>query len=79
MILRDYLKSINELIEEYPEALEMEVIYSHDDEGNEYQEVINLPSICKIEEHTGYRFLEMEGYLNDGIENIKDCNAIIMN
>lgn len=59
MKFKDYLKAINELAEEYPESLEMEVIYSHDDEGNEYQKVINFPYLVEVEDLEDYRNLEI--------------------
>jgi|GEM_PF-2274945 hypothetical protein len=86
MKLKDYIKKLEELGEKYPSSLEMEVIYSHDDEGNEYQKVINdEPSMCQIESLTdGYRFLELVGFyvekavFSDDIA-LEDCNAVCIN
>ena len=39
MILREYLEELNEFVQTYPECLDMDVIYSRDDEGNGYQKV----------------------------------------
>jgi hypothetical protein len=36
------------------------VIYSHDDEGNEYQRVINLPIVVYVKKSSDYRFLKIE-------------------
>jgi hypothetical protein len=36
------------------------VIYSHDDEGNEYQRVISLPTVVYMKKSSDYRFLEIE-------------------
>lgn len=44
MKLKDYLKHLQELVEEHPEMLEYDVVYSSDDEGNDFKEVIYLPS-----------------------------------
>ena len=82
---KDYLKSLQEIAKEYPESLEFEVIYSHDDEGNEYQGVIYEPSLCKARNEDGsplnldknYRFLEKEAY--DGSFPLEDCNCVIIN
>jgi hypothetical protein len=39
------------------------VIYSHDDEGNEYQRVINLPGVVYMKKSSNYRFLKIEAEL----------------
>jgi len=45
MKLKEYLEELNKIIEQNPEALEMEVIYAKDDEGNGYQKVNFSPSL----------------------------------
>lgn len=37
MKLREYLEELQEFVETFPECLDMDVIYSRDDEGNGYQ------------------------------------------
>lgn len=39
MNLREYINALEEFAKENPEAEELEVIYSHDDEGNCFQRV----------------------------------------
>lgn len=81
LLLKNYLKSLQELIEKYPEASEYPIIYSHDDEGNEYQRVINEPTLCQLEDpnQKSYRFLELVGF-HDGNDILReDCNAVIIN
>lgn len=39
MKLKQLLKELNELVEKKPEALEMDCVYSIDDEGNSYKPV----------------------------------------
>ena len=39
MTLRDYLKKLNDKVNENPELLELEVVSSADDEGNDYTRV----------------------------------------
>lgn len=39
MKLKDLLEQLNQLAKERPEALEMEVVYSSDEEGNNFDEV----------------------------------------
>ena len=83
LLLKDYLENLNKFVKEFPEALEYQVIYSHDDEGNEYQRVINEPTLCQLEEpnQKSYRFLELVGFYDNNCMNIdrKDCNAVIIN
>ena len=40
MKLKEYIRELNKLVIEYPEAYELPVIYSKDDEGNAYHNVI---------------------------------------
>lgn len=79
LLLKDYLKSLQELIKKYPEAIEYTVIYSHDDEGNEFQKVGAEPTLCQIENINFYRHLELVGYLDEENIDRKDCNAVIIN
>lgn len=46
---------LKKYLEEFPDDLP--IIYSHDDEGNEFQRVINQPSIYYIKKQESYRFL----------------------
>lgn len=39
MLLKEYIAQLARLAKENPEALEMQVIYSRDDEGNGFQPV----------------------------------------
>ena len=81
MQFKDYCKIIANLVKEHPECLDYEVIYSHDDEGNEYQKVNNTPWICQIHDIKEYRNLELVGYFEEGKSDIdkKDCNAVMIN
>jgi hypothetical protein len=54
MKLREYLDDLNKLINSNPQTLDMEVIYSSDDEGNNYHKVIYLPSTMKAEDINSY-------------------------
>ena len=84
MKFKEYLTELNEMAKEYPESLKMKIIYSNDDEGNAFQEVISMPVICRVEDFK-QRYVEVEGYLSDttnaleGEYAIKKCNAILIN
>ena len=58
--VKELINNLQEMIKEYPESENFPIIYSHDDEGNEYQIVTNNPSICQIHElnKKSYRNLE---------------------
>lgn len=45
MLLKDYVENLNKLIRKHPEAKELEVITSRDDEGNGYNPVHFPPDI----------------------------------
>jgi hypothetical protein len=44
MKLKEYIEQLQKFVEMNPETLEMDVIYSRDDEGNGFQEVHYAPS-----------------------------------
>jgi hypothetical protein len=66
MKLKEYIKELNTLVALHPEVAEYEVIYAHDDEGNEFQKVNCLPSLMLIDNIDDDRYLEIqevgEGY-----------------
>lgn len=49
MKLKQYIKNLNEMVEANPSALEMTVVYSVDDEGNDYDTVKYAPSLMTHE------------------------------
>lgn len=72
MKLKRYLDSINKLVAAHPEVADYEVIYSHDDEGNEFQKVNSLPCLMLIDNIENNRYLEI-------IEVGEGFNAICIN
>lgn len=71
MKLKTYIDHLNKMVIENPNILNFELIYSHDDEGNEFQKVFNLPEIAIVENINEDRYLNL---LPKGNEN-----AIIIN
>lgn len=57
MTLEEYIENLIEFAKENPETLSMEVIYSSDDEGNEFRYVHYTPTL---------------GYLNEDLEFFND-------
>lgn len=68
MKLKDYIKKLTDIAEANPKALEYDVVYSTDDEGNAFNEVYCGPT-------TGY-FDGCEFYNQDSDQ---DDNAICLN
>ena len=60
MKLKEYLKELNKLIAFHPEAMNYEVIYAHDDEGNEFQKVNCIPALLPINNIEDDRYLEIQ-------------------
>lgn len=50
MKLLEYFNQLKDFIELHPECLDMDVIYSTDDEGNSYQKVHYGPSVGILED-----------------------------
>lgn len=65
MKFKEYLEKLELLAENHPEALECEVIYAKDDEGNGYQKVICSPALSVIESLDEY-YLEECALLEEG-------------
>ena len=61
MKLREYIEQLQKFAEANPETLDMDVIYSRDDEGNGFQEVHYAPSKGTYE---GYEFDESDDNVN---------------
>lgn len=73
MTLREYIEGINNFAKLHPEALDYIVVYSSDDEGNNYYPVIFEPAKGVYEKGD---FVD-EDYLED-IKN-KTVNAVCIN
>jgi hypothetical protein len=59
MKLKEYVQHLHELIALNPEALDYDVIYSADDEGNEYNKLNFKPSLMLVSNINEDRFLEI--------------------
>lgn len=45
MLLKEYIKELNDLVANNPKLLNREVYYASDDEGNSFQKVSYTPSV----------------------------------
>ena len=50
MKLKEYIAILSEFAKEHPEALELDVIYSKDSEGNGYHNVYYSPTLMQVDE-----------------------------
>lgn len=55
MKLKEYLKNLKTFIKENPKALEMDAIYSKDDEGNGYSHVFYSPTLGKVDKDMEFK------------------------
>jgi len=60
------MKAMQRLVEEHPEAKDMTVVYSSDDEGNNFSKAFYPPTIGHWDDH---------GFVGDS----KDNNAVCLN
>jgi len=81
--LKKYIEQLQKLIEKHPKCENFQIVYSHDDEGNEYQRVINEPNLIQLHDpnQISYRYLEVVGHYDEDFNDVdlKDCNAVIIN
>ena len=80
MTLKEYIEKLQNLAKEYPTSLNMEVVYSADDEGNAYRKIMFEPSLFQFEDMSTY-YLEDVGSYEEGSDEIalEDCNAVCIN
>ena len=74
MTLKEYLKGLNQLVQDHPEALDFPVIYASDDEGNAFHQVFCNGTLAIVEDPKEY-YLEL---LSDEDDKLK-YNAVIIN
>ena len=80
MKLKEYIEHLQKIAEKRPEALEWNLIYSIDDEGNGYNQINYEPSTCLFEFQDG-ELLSYEYDENDEEIEVPEekHNCIIIN
>lgn len=73
MTLRQYFEEMKEFVETFPECLDMEVIYSRDDEGNGYQKVYYGPQKGIFEDRDFIPADQLEDYEREETEINSVC------
>ena len=78
--VRNLIDYLHKLIEDDPRVEDLPIIYSSDDEGNNYQKVHNLPELTQVEDLNAWN-LEVVGYYDEDSDEIvkEDCNCVIIN
>ena len=80
--LKEYIEDLQDIISENPEAIDFPVIYSIDDEGNDYyHKVIYNPSLFYVGDLDDYYLEDViseDNLEEDGDDNTK-LNAICIN
>ena len=74
MKLKQYLEILNEMVKDNPEILEYDVIYSSDDEGNNFDFVNYSPTVGEFKEEEFGR-----GYYTFNSQAEINKNAICLN
>lgn len=81
MKFKEYIKNINKFAEENPESLEMEVLYSKDNESNEFNKIYDAPILGNFDEDDK-DFISNEQIIEPENEYDKDdypLNAVCIN
>lgn len=78
MTLKQWMEQLNKLVQENPEVRDYDLIYSTDDEGNDFHRVISDPTLVQVE-NLNERSLRIVGFKGDFEINDEDCNAICIN
>lgn len=75
MTLKEYIEQLQNFAETNPETLDMDVVYSRDDEGNGFQQIHYAPSKGFYEDREFISVEQLEDYNRE--EN--DVNAVCVN
>ena len=74
--LKEYIDSLNKLLEEYPGAAGFKVVISGDDEGNSFDYIWSDPDVGFMNDDGDFYFAE--GLKDLGFE-LSDINAVCVN
>lgn len=75
MTLREYIKRLKSFAAEYPEALDLEVVTSSDDEDNSYNPIVFHPSHGNLDGQDFIPYTQFDDYDLDD----EDVNAVCVN
>jgi hypothetical protein len=75
MTLKEYIEGLQEFIKENPNALDLEVVTSKDDEGNGYNRVYYSPTLGQFEDNEFIAYSQFDEWERDD----SDVNAVCVN
>ena len=78
MKFKEFLEKANQFAKDHPEALEMDTVYSRDDEGNGFQEVYYEPQMG-IFDHKEHEFKNNLEDMEEYDQSEEDFNAVCIN
>jgi len=79
MKLKEFLENLNTLVEKNPEALELIIVTSSDDEGNDFNEVYYEPSIGHYQKEASKgSFVSLKEFQEWGLTE-SDVNSVCIN
>lgn len=78
MTLREYIKTLQEFLQENPKLADATVIYSGDDEGNDFHEVDFEPTMGFFEDDC-QDFVPLEQFDDADFDPDEDVNAVCIN
>ena len=83
MNLKEYIKGLQDIAEQYPSLLDVPVAYSSDDKRSSFHPVHNSPTLVLVENNTAHD-INLINYFNGDEEDIDNVpieliNAIIIN
>lgn len=74
MKLKEYIDNLNQLVNERPELLELDVIYAKDEEGNGFEELYYGPTVgCLTEDREFVPFDQYEDFELDETNTNSIC------
>jgi hypothetical protein len=79
MKLKDYVESLQKVLNENPDAANFKVIFARDDEGNGFQEVCYSPSVGHFDGDYGGDFYAKENIEEDYNIEEMPLNSVCIN
>lgn len=76
LTLKEYIKHLQEVLDQHPEYSEFPVIYATDEEGNSYHKVYNTPTLVELDDPNDY-YLDVN-FSEEGTDSLTP-NAILIN
>lgn len=75
MLLKEYIANLQKFVNDYPECLELCVVYATDDEGNSYENIHYSPTILTTDDEGEYVAFSNKSFncINKYYKNLRVC------